>query len=316
MAIILSTVTLVCVTATQTPVIGVQAREHLAEIISILRNEWLHREKFDWVLFERRVLDEAGAAQTIPDTYDAIRLALTLLADKHSHYITADSKPVFNPLSPSQSTGECTPQASPVDGDLPNDIGYVRIHIPGAVAESIKDDIRRRDRPDLAGWIVDMRNSRGGNMWPVLAGIGSLLGNGITGYFVGAANTATPWGYTDGKAWLDVDTLAEIPTPHRLARPEPKIALLTDIGVVSSGEAIAIAFRGRPNTRSFGMPTCGLTTAVNQFPLSNGGRIGVVTSVMADRHRNRYGGKLEPDEVITDPERVIPRAVSWLRQRN
>ena len=33
----------------------------------------------DWEVFRRRVFEKAGAAQTIPETYDAIRLALTLL---------------------------------------------------------------------------------------------------------------------------------------------------------------------------------------------------------------------------------------------
>jgi hypothetical protein len=43
----------------------------------------------DWDSFRRRVFERAGAAQTIPDTYDAIRLALTLLGDKHTYYRTA-----------------------------------------------------------------------------------------------------------------------------------------------------------------------------------------------------------------------------------
>ena len=40
-------------------------------------------------------------------------------------------------------------------------------------------------------------------MWPALAGIGSLLGEGTAGFFVDAANRATPWGYAKGEAWLD-----------------------------------------------------------------------------------------------------------------
>jgi hypothetical protein len=74
-----------------------------------------------------------------------------------------------------------------------------------------------------------------------------------------------------------------------------------------------VAFRGRANTRSFGTPTCGLSTAVSQFPLTTGGRIGVVTSVMADRQKRTYGGRIEPDEVIADPGTVVTRALAWLR---
>jgi C-terminal processing protease CtpA/Prc len=35
------------------------------------------------------------------------------------------------------------------------------------------------DQGNLAGWIVDLRNNGGGNMWPMLTGIGSILGEGV-----------------------------------------------------------------------------------------------------------------------------------------
>jgi carboxyl-terminal processing protease len=70
-------------------------------------------------------------------------------------------------------------------------------------------------------------------------------------------------------------------------------------------------FRARP--RSFGTPTCGLSTAVRQLPLANGSRIGVVTSVMADRTMKKHGGTVQPDEMVTDPAEVVPRALAWLR---
>jgi C-terminal processing protease CtpA/Prc len=160
-----------------------------------------------------------------------------------------------------------------------------------------------------------MRNSRGGNMWPFLAAMGPVIGEGTLGFFIDAHKKATPWGYAAGRAWLDTEgaTPATIEMPHKLATSNPRVALLTDIGVASSGEAIAIAFRGRPNTRSFGTATCGLSTAVNQLPLKQGGRIGVVTSVMADRTKTPYGKTVDPDEVVKDPAAVVPRALAWLR---
>jgi hypothetical protein len=92
------------------------------------------------------------------------------------------------------------------------------------------------------------------------------------------------------------------------------VAVLTDIGVATTGEVLAVAFRGRPNTRSFGTPTCGLSTAVAQVSLSRGGRVGVVTSVMADRTMKKYGAAIEPDELVSDPVEVVSRALAWLRR--
>ena len=94
-----------------------------------------------------------------------------------------------------------------------------------------------------------------------------------------------------------------------------RVAVLTDVSVASSGEALAIAFRGRPDTRSFGSATCGLSTAVDEIPLRTGGRLGIVTSVMADRTKQEYGGPIVPDELMTNPADVVPRAVAWLHQR-
>jgi hypothetical protein len=39
----------------------------------------------------------------------------------------------------------------------------------------------------------------------------------------------------------------------------------------------------------------------------------VVTGVMADRTMKKYGGTVQPDETVTDPAEVVPRALAWLR---
>jgi len=91
--------------AQQGPQLSREARAHLEEIVAVLKTHWLHRSAMDWNQFRRRVFERAGAAQTIPDTYDAIRFALALLGDKHTYYVRVDGLPIFNPESPSQSTG-------------------------------------------------------------------------------------------------------------------------------------------------------------------------------------------------------------------
>jgi C-terminal processing protease CtpA/Prc len=102
------------------------------------------------------------------------------------------------------STDECTP-APLVTPPLPAGVGYVRIQItPATPVAAIQEALRKGDGAGTISWIVDLRNSRGGNTWPALAGIGSLLGDGTAGFFVDAANRATPWGYTKGEAWLDM----------------------------------------------------------------------------------------------------------------
>lgn len=90
------------------------------------------------------------------------------------------------------------------------------------------------------------------------------------------------------------------------------MAVLTDNAVASSGEATVIAFRARPNTRSFGRPTCGVSTANSSFPMPNGAILNLTVAVMADRTKTRYGDSVVPDEVVSDPAETVNRAVSWL----
>jgi hypothetical protein len=70
----------------------------------------------DWQVFQQRVLADTGSAETVQDASRAIRLALTLLGDRHSYYIPASGPTIFNPQSPSQST-----YGGPVDPDEPID---------------------------------------------------------------------------------------------------------------------------------------------------------------------------------------------------
>jgi C-terminal processing protease CtpA/Prc len=92
------------------------------------------------------------------------------------------------------------------------------------------------------------------------------------------------------------------------------VAVLTNCGVASSGEALAIGFRERRDTRSFGTPTLGLSTSNDEFPLTGGGTLVLCTSTMTDRTGATYGQAVVPDEVIADPADTVHRAIDWLRQ--
>jgi C-terminal processing protease CtpA/Prc len=92
------------------------------------------------------------------------------------------------------------------------------------------------------------------------------------------------------------------------------VAVLTNCGVVSSGEAVVIGFRARRDARSFGTPTYGLSTANDEFTLTGGGTLILTVSTMADRTGRTYGSAVAPDEMIADPVETVRRAIEWIRQ--
>ncbi len=182
--------------------------------------------------------------------------------------------------------------------------------------ESPAQLIRSQDAPDLAGWIVDLRGNTGGNMWPMIAGVGPVLGEGVVGYFVPPGGApATSWSYRDGGAFVGDTELIRVSMPYELISSAPKVAVLTDSMVISSGEAVTVAFRGRPRTRSFGGATCGLATANQGIPLSDGATLFLTVALMADRARTTYPDGISPDETVAGGTEVAERAIAWLRNQ-
>jgi hypothetical protein len=289
------------------------ARAHLDEVLGIMQANSIHRLTIDWKSFRASVLAEAAGAQAIAEAYPAIRTALRLLGDGHTIYYPAAGPLIWVSNRTCSAAAVTTPA-------LPATIGYVRVSwFSGnaaqatAFANGIQDQIRAKDRADLAGWIVDLRGNGGGNMWPMLAGIGPILGEGVAGHFVDPSGAVSNWGYRDGESFLGSTVVQRVDAPYRLHRERPRVAVLTDNLVGSSGEAMVVAFRRRPDTRSFGTATCGLSTANRPFPLANGASLNLTVSVMADRDLVKYGDSIPPDETLTNPDAAVQRAVAWLQ---
>ena len=287
-------------------------RKYVAEVVGIMHAHFVHRAAVNWVVFKQHLLAEVRDAQTIEQVYPAVALAVVALGDKHSLFVPA------RPVKGLERPPAKLPPPSP-DEPVPADIGYIRI--PWVVGGPEKLDayiarvhaqIKARDKPELKGWLVDLRGNAGGNMWPMLVGVGPVVGEGTLGYSVDANNTKTAWRYEQGKALADGDIEAETAMYCTLKVANPVVAVLTDTLTASSGEAIAVSFKARKHTRSFGAGTCGVSTARERFYLSDGSEILLSTAVFADRRLVRYGHSIAPDEPLKSSE-AVPRAIRWIR---
>src|SRR5687768_10951088 len=96
------------------------ARAYLDRLITVTRANSLTRLTIDWNAFTTAVFAEAASAQTIPDTYPAIRKALELLGDGHSSYRTPSGTYLLVRLRPCTASGASAPT-------VPADIGYVKV---------------------------------------------------------------------------------------------------------------------------------------------------------------------------------------------
>jgi carboxyl-terminal processing protease len=154
-------------------------------------------------------------------------------------------------------------------------------------------------------------------MWAALAGLGTLLQGPVVGAFVGhetheewivdrgAARTA------GGKAIVDL----QLPPEPPFGGP---VAVLVGPHTAGAGEAVAVAFEGRPRTRFFGAPTQGRDdAAIVAHTLSDGTVLGVVGARNADRNGVVYRGPIEPDKVLApDDGQALPHeALEWVQEQ-
>lgn len=292
------------------------ATDYINDLLNIMQANSINRDRISWPDFRAQVVQRASGAQTVADLSPAIVLALGLLGDHHSFYQAPGGGGLGNPGGPRCAAA---PASLPA---LPADIGYVRIPAfsssaagaDRAFADAVQDQIRSRDAANLAGWIVDVRGNGGGNMWPMIAGVGPVLGDGVAGYFVPPSGPAMEWSLRSGAALSAGGEIVRTTTAYSLRGGGlPRVAVLTDNLVASSGEAVVVSFRGRPNTRSFGSATCGLSTANSGFRLSDGATLQLTTASMADRTRVNYGVPIAPDEGVGGDAEVVLRAIDWLR---
>jgi len=278
----------------------------------------------------RRIADHARTlarrARTPAETYGAIRYAVAALGDAHTRFMTPAEAAAFS--------GASAPTYDPPSGSLlQRRYAYVRVGAfeggPRAIAAYVRGGVATfaaLNRAGPCGWIVDLRNNGGGNVWPMLTVVAPLLRGDPVGYFVKNDGTRLAWHVRAGRMFIDNAALIPEPNPLRLRRPAPPVAVLTDYNTGSAGEAAVLAFQGQPETRSFGHATMGFATANRSFTLSDGALLLITGALDADRngHTYRNGDPIYPDQTVADPSPsarsttgpVVKAALGWLSHQS
>lgn len=282
------------------------------------------------------------------DTYDAIRFALASLGDHHSslHLTPALENLELQREVQRSSIQEPVVQQSPrspfigryePEGRLESFGGkqFALVVVTKCFPENdaqfvayetqLQKIVANLDKTHPAGWVVDLRGNVGGNMWPMLTGIGPVLGESDDLGESFSTDGHSVSRYRDGVS-AEIEDNGKVNSyprvegaPYKMA-DTPIVAVLIDGGTGSSGEAIAIAFRGRPQTRFFGEHTEGVSTVNETFALSDGASMWLTIGVQADRSGKQYLNGLAPDEVVVVGDKipsdaqdaVLQEALKWL----
>lgn len=287
--------------------------DYVNEFTTIIKDNALNFGQIDQQKFNLALAELTHSATTKEDCYPAFRYAIKMLNDNHSQF--------FAPKYARNWSAEAGAQRIDfAEGRMVEGKAYLKV--PGfkggnekdqrLFADSLQRLIARLDINQPSGWIVDLRENNGGNCWPVLAGLGPLVEGEECGYFFVKGAYSGPWNYSHGASRIGQEKQCSVTTPYTLTHRNLKTVILQSSRTLSSGEVIAVAFKGRPNTVLMGTNSGGLTSSNAMFRLSDGAVVNLTTSIYADRNKKHYLSGVDPDIKLQPGDDALKRALDWI----
>jgi len=277
--------------------------EYVLAAIEQIERLAYYSDRIDWPAVHKRA-SATIAADAAPElTYREIRSILVSLQDGHSFLVPPHEGPqmattVWGRVEVRRDSAQVG--YIRLDGFFGGDRGEI-----DDFARILSDRIDALANDDVRGWIVDLRQNRGGNMWPMLGGLASIIGTRDLGQFVYRNGMREPW---------NVDESVALPL-FRTSQLTAPVAVMIGEVTASSGEAVAIAFMGRHKSRLFGEPTRGLSSSNETIRLIDGARLMLTTSLFADRAGKVHSGSIWPDERVADEHAIFEAARNWITSR-
>lgn len=310
-----------------------EIHNYLMSAVDSIQNNALMSPNVNWEEVRSEALDDATGIETTEETYHILKSVLRKLGDNHS-FLQKNGANISYPESDNKRTPSPYGSRMQIEYGLHHKGGktFARIFIPQGMrgntfAQNLQDKLFDLHSENPCGWIVDLRGNGGGNMWPMLAGSGPLVGDNPLGGSLSGKGEKDIYHYKNGEAiYIDYkgkkQSKAKAEEKMKLLEEQIPIAFLIDRGTASSGEALAVIFHGRKNTRSFGEKTYGASTSTRGIKLSDSLNLVIAISTFQDRNGKLYIDGVSPDveipigDKMLTPENdpVIDQALNWLLQ--
>jgi hypothetical protein len=303
---------------------GLLATQYISAVCDTIKKHSLVRDSFNISELKSIAMKIAGPAKTYSDCYLAVNYLLESLrpyGDHHSFFMKASE------VSNWEKNGSQVSRIQFPTYKMADSCGYILVppfHGGNkeqmlAYADTLQHAIQTLYASGIKGWIIDLRQNTGGNMAPMIAGLGPLFSADKLGSLVDVEDHYDGWHYKNGKYYWDSEEGWIVSKPITLEKQLP-IAVLTSNQTGSSGEIVAISFIGNAKTRSFGQATWGLTTGNGSFKLKDGSQIYLASTIMADRNGKLYRSSIKPDEEIGETlvkadVVIMAVAADWIKKR-
>jgi C-terminal processing protease CtpA/Prc len=293
----------------------------------------LNRKEIDWQEFRNKVYKETKGISKLDKLLSKYPLFFQWLNDSHSSVATPDMSISWKDGRPSRtevSIADLTlPGIAQIKAERWGDIGY--LCIPSVdngrddgpeIAQRLTNVIAAIEPSMVKAWIIDLRLNTGGNVWPMIASLAPLIGDGQVGGLKDRSADTNIY-IKDGKL-LGKDEFNSLPQQTGLpANSKSFIAIVCGPLTANSGEALLLAFKGRPNTTIIGEQTAGFVTSNNKFELEKNVKLSIATAYMQDRSGTVYTEGISPDVEILNgdnfqdlgKDQKVQQAVGWVKMR-
>lgn len=297
----------------------------LDEAFVLMQKNYYRKEFVNWDTLRLAAQEKLQSRGNCTDAYETINWCFQQMREKHSFIMPTLKAAEYNNIK-SKLTAEVpmNKMVGKIYGEwVDESIAYITIPwvsttdeiICEQIADSIQRTIERLDSKNISKWVVDLRNNSGGNCWPMIAGAGPLLGDGICGYFV-RDHDKVSISYKNGAAQQGKYVRCKVNKPYQLQSQKQKIVVLTNNTTSSSGEIMALAFKGKADVFIYGEPTAGYTTANATYSLSDNSMLVLTVCQEADRTGKVYSGRLIPDVTVASSsgaDTIKMAAIEWLK---
>ena len=299
---------------------------YVYEVIDAVEAHAFYASRIDFDAWRSKI-GKLDAAEPIT-FFESLQLVGQLIVELGDHHSERLSSGEWGALE-HKAASDTLPGPAPAGEVDAMGVGY--LNLPSVSADdgsgSYNDYVTAaRDvlKDQSCGWIVDLRNDHGGSIPPMLAAVAPLLGPGV---FIGERHRD---GQTSGFQISPTGKVIAVDDVERTMSPTTipgadgdgdgkPVAVLTGPDTASAGEAIVIAFTGRPTTRSFGAMTFGAPTGNSGFPLTDGSLLVLTTTIGVDRNHHTYESGIIPDSPIVSSsgdDQVRAAAQAWIKSQS
>ncbi|OHC84715.1 MAG: hypothetical protein A2546_06545 [Sphingobacteriia bacterium RIFOXYD2_FULL_35_12] len=195
---------------------------------------------------------------------------------------------------------------------LTKNIGYIvipTINIGGdqnaidLATNTIRDSICTLLSKNPSKLIIDLRTNLGGNMYPMLSGLGLLFPNmNLGGDSKDGESFYSKWELKDGNLYMWGSQMTSIPINCDCKNKIKKYVVLTSRYTTSSGEVVASSLKGQKNITLLGEQTAGYSSTNSWFQLTKeilfSPAIAYYMSMDKTFHKNGIIPDMEIEEVI------------------